>query len=160
MPSFEFESRIAGIVAGIDEVGRGPLAGPVVAAAAIIDRARAPKSLLKLIDDSKRLTEARREKAFAAMAESGCVAYAVAEASVAEIDEINILQATFLAMRRALAPGTALAHTRRSHRPQTSRPCRPKRGSPRLALWHATLQCHHPTESPTQPHALHGSETL
>ena len=103
MPSFEFESRIAGIVAGIDEVGRGPLAGPVVAAAAIIDRARAPKSLLKLIDDSKRLTEARREKAFAAMAESGCVAYAVAEASVAEIDEINILQATFLAMRRALA---------------------------------------------------------
>ena len=103
MPNFEFEMRVAGTVAGIDEVGRGPLAGPVVAAAAIIDRARTPKSLLKLIDDSKKLTEARREKAYAAMVESGCVIFAVAEASVGEIDEINILRATFLAMRRALA---------------------------------------------------------
>ena len=103
MPSFEFETRISGIVAGIDEVGRGPLAGPVVAAAAIIDRARAPASLLKLIDDSKKLSEARRETAYEAMIASGCVGYAIAEASVTEIDRINILQATFLAMRRALA---------------------------------------------------------
>lgn len=103
MPSFEFEMRFSGAVAGIDEVGRGPLAGPVVAAAAIIDRGRAPPSLLALIDDSKKLTEARREKACAAIAGSGCVTFAIAEASVAEIDEINILQATFLAMRRALA---------------------------------------------------------
>ena len=103
MPSFEFETRVSGIVAGIDEVGRGPLAGPVVAAAAVIDRARAPASLLKLIDDSKKLSEARREAAYEAMIASGCVGYAVAEASVAEIDRINILQATFLAMRRALA---------------------------------------------------------
>ena len=103
MPSFDHETRISGIVAGIDEVGRGPLAGPVVAAAAIIDRARAPKSLLKLIDDSKKLSEARREAAYEAMIASGCVGYAIAEASVAEIDRINILQATFLAMRRALA---------------------------------------------------------
>ena len=103
MPSFEFETRVSGIVAGIDEVGRGPLAGPVVAAAAIIDRARAPASLLKLIDDSKKLSEARRETAYEAMIASGCVGYAIAEASVAEIDRINILQATFLAMRRALA---------------------------------------------------------
>ena len=103
MPSFEFETRVSGIVAGIDEVGRGPLAGPVVAAAAIIDRARAPASLLKLIDDSKKLSEARREAAYEAMIASGCVGYAIAEASVAEIDRINILQATFLAMRRALA---------------------------------------------------------
>ena len=103
MPSFDFETRISGIVAGIDEVGRGPLAGPVVAAAAIIDRARAPASLLKLIDDSKKLSEARRETAYEAMIASGCVGYAIAEASVAEIDRINILQATFLAMRRALA---------------------------------------------------------
>ena len=103
MPSFEFETRVSGIVAGIDEVGRGPLAGPVVAAAAIIDRARAPASLLKLIDDSKKLSEARREAAYEAMITSGCVGYAIAEASVAEIDRINILQATFLAMRRALA---------------------------------------------------------
>ena len=103
MPSFEFETRVSGIVAGVDEVGRGPLAGPVVAAAAIIDRARAPASLLKLIDDSKKLSEARRETAYEAMIASGCVGYAIAEASVAEIDRINILQATFLAMRRALA---------------------------------------------------------
>jgi ribonuclease HII len=103
MPSFDFETRIPGIVAGIDEVGRGPLAGPVVAAAAIIDRARAPKSLLKLIDDSKKLSEVRREAAYEAMIASGCVRHAIGEASVAEIDRINILQATFLAMRRALA---------------------------------------------------------
>ena len=103
MPSFDHETRISGIVAGIDEVGRGPLAGPVVAAAAIVDRARAPKSLLKLIDDSKKLSEARREAAYEAMIASGCVGYAIGEASVAEIDRIYILQATFLAMRRALA---------------------------------------------------------
>jgi ribonuclease HII len=101
MPSFSHEKRQSGIVAGIDEVGRGPLAGPVVAAAAIIDRERAPRSLLKLIDDSKKLTEAHRETAYQAMVASGCVTWAVAEASVAEIDAINILQATFLAMRRA-----------------------------------------------------------
>ena len=103
MPSFDHETRISGIVAGIDEVGRGPLAGPVVAAAAVIDRARAPASLLKLIDDSKKLSEVRREAAYEAMIASGCVGYAIAEASVAEIDRINILQATFLAMRRAFA---------------------------------------------------------
>jgi len=103
MPNFEFEMRLRGTVAGIDEAGRGPLAGPVVAAAAIIDRVRAPFSLLKMIDDSKKLTEARREAAFAAMIASGRVRYAIAEATVVEIDRLNILQATFLAMRRAVA---------------------------------------------------------
>jgi ribonuclease HII len=103
MPSFEFEMRVSGTVAGIDEAGRGPLAGPVVAAAAAIDRARSTRSLLRLIDDSKKLTEARREAAFEAMIASGCVRYAVAEATVEEIDRVNILQATFLAMRRAFA---------------------------------------------------------
>lgn len=103
MPSFDFEMRLAGTIAGIDEVGRGPLAGPVVAAAAIIDRARAAPALLRLIDDSKKLSEARREMAFEAMVEAGCVSWAAGEASVEEIDRLNILQATFLAMRRALA---------------------------------------------------------
>ncbi|MBX9946293.1 MAG: ribonuclease HII [Reyranella sp.] len=102
MPSFDHELRCRGLVAGVDEAGRGPLAGPVFAAAAVIDRAQATRKLLKLIDDSKKLTPARREEAYAAMIASGVVRFAVAEASVEEIDRLNILQATFLAMRRAL----------------------------------------------------------
>ncbi len=90
------------MVAGIDEAGRGPLAGPVVAAVAVIDRTAAKRRLLKLIDDSKKLELEDREAAYEAMIASGLVRYAVAEATVEEIDRINILQATFLAMRRAL----------------------------------------------------------
>lgn len=107
MPSFRYELRCEGRVAGIDEAGRGPLAGPVVAAVAVIDRTAAKRKLLKLIDDSKKLALENREEAYAAMVASGLVQFAVAEASVEEIDSINILQATFLAMRRALE---ALAH--------------------------------------------------
>jgi ribonuclease HII len=102
MPSFRHEMRIAGTVAGVDEAGRGPLAGPVVAAAALIDRGAAKRRLLKLIDDSKKLELEDREAAYEAMVASGIVKYAVAEATVEEIDRFNILQATFLAMRRAL----------------------------------------------------------
>jgi ribonuclease HII len=102
MPSFRFELRCEGKVAGIDEAGRGPLAGPVYAAAAVIDRTRATRKLLKLIDDSKKLSHEQREEAYEAMIVSGAVQFAVAEASVEEIDRINILQATFLAMRRAV----------------------------------------------------------
>ena len=102
MPSFRFELRCEGRVAGIDEAGRGPLAGPVYAAAAVIDRTRAARKLLKLIDDSKKLSHERREEAYEAMIASGVVQFAIAEASVEEIDRLNILQATFLAMRRAL----------------------------------------------------------
>ena len=90
------------MVAGIDEAGRGPLAGPVVAAVAVIDRTAARRRLLKLIDDSKKLLEEDREAAYEAMIASGLVKYAVGEATVLEIDRFNILQATFLAMRRAL----------------------------------------------------------
>jgi len=102
MPSFRYELRCEGRVAGIDEAGRGPLAGPVVAAAAVIDRTAARRKLLKLIDDSKKLALENREEAYEAMIASGLVQFAVAEATVEEIDRINILQATFLAMRRAL----------------------------------------------------------
>jgi len=106
MPSFRFELRCetegAAKVAGIDEVGRGPLAGPVVAAVALIDRSVAKRKLLRLIDDSKKLVREDREEAYEAMVSSGAVLFAVGEASVEEIDTINILQATFLAMRRAL----------------------------------------------------------
>jgi ribonuclease HII len=106
MPSFRYELRCAEAgavrIAGIDEVGRGPLAGPVVAAVAVIDRAVARRKLLRLINDSKKLTLEEREEAYEAMLASGVVRYAVGEASVEEIDAVNILQATFLAMRRAL----------------------------------------------------------
>ncbi|MDP1966029.1 MAG: ribonuclease HII [Reyranella sp.] len=102
MPSFRFELRCEGRVAGIDEAGRGPLAGPVYAAAAVIDRTRAARKLLRMIDDSKKLSHEQREEAYEAMVASGVVQFAIAEASVEEIDRINILQATFLAMRRAL----------------------------------------------------------
>jgi ribonuclease HII len=96
MPSFVRERKIAGPVAGIDEVGRGPLAGPVYAAAVILDPARLPRGL----DDSKAMTAEAREKAFEKIMERA-LAVGIACASVEEIDEINILQATMLAMRRA-----------------------------------------------------------
>lgn len=84
-------------VAGIDEVGRGPLAGPVVAAAVILPDAGFPDGL----DDSKKLSAAHREQ-LAAEIRSRAVAWAVAGADVAEIDTLNILNATLLAMRRAV----------------------------------------------------------
>jgi len=86
-----------GLVCGIDEAGRGPLAGPVVAAAVILD-ARAP---IPGLNDSKKLSEKKRD-VLAELIKSQALAWAVEEASVAEIDEINILQATLLAMRRAV----------------------------------------------------------
>ena len=86
-----------GCVAGVDEAGRGPLAGPVVAAAVILDPAR----LIAGLNDSKKLSEAARERLAIEIREKA-VAWAIAEASPVEIDRINILQATFLAMRRAL----------------------------------------------------------
>ena len=85
------------LVAGVDEAGRGPLAGPVCAAAVILHPDRVPDGL----DDSKRLTEAVREKLEPQIQQSA-QAWFVAWASPAEIDQLNILQATMLAMRRAL----------------------------------------------------------
>lgn len=102
LPSLDYEiaaGRNDGlIIAGIDEVGRGPLAGPVVACAVILP---ADISLLPAgITDSKKLTAKRREK-LAPLLREICT-YTLGEASVAEIDAHNILQATFIAMRRAL----------------------------------------------------------
>ncbi len=91
-------------IAGVDEVGRGPLAGPVMAAAVVLPR-RVPRALAELIDDSKKLDAARREVAFAAImaaAAVGRVRVALGAASVAEIHRINILRASLLAMRRAV----------------------------------------------------------
>jgi ribonuclease HII len=91
------------LVCGIDEVGRGPLAGPVVTAAVILDPARPIAGL----NDSKKLTEKRRE-ALAVEIRQQALAWSLGRAEVAEIDQLNILQATFLAMRRAVA-GLAVA---------------------------------------------------
>lgn len=85
------------IVCGVDEAGRGPLAGPVCAAAVILPRDMEIEGL----NDSKKLTDARRRALFRTITEQA-VAYGIAFASEQEIDEINILQATFLAMRRAM----------------------------------------------------------
>ncbi len=85
-------------IAGVDEVGRGPLAGDVVAAAVILDPARPIDGLR----DSKKLSGARREQ-LAELIRNRAIAWAVARASVAEIDRINILQAAMLAMHRAVA---------------------------------------------------------
>jgi ribonuclease HII len=87
----------SGPVAGIDEAGRGPLAGPVVAAAVILDEGRPVEGL----GDSKKLTAECREE-LAPLIQARAIAWAVAWADAAEIDRINILQATFLAMRRAI----------------------------------------------------------
>jgi ribonuclease HII len=101
MPDFSYEARIGGIVAGVDEVGRGPLAGPVVAGAVILPR-NLPATLAEMIDDSKKLSPARRVAVLAALAESGAQ-IALAAASVTEIERLNILQASLLAMRRAIS---------------------------------------------------------
>jgi ribonuclease HII len=87
-----------GLVCGIDEAGRGPLAGPVVAAAVILDPARPIPGL----NDSKKLSEKKRDE-LAVLIRERAVAWAVAEASVEEIDRLNILHATMLAMQRAVA---------------------------------------------------------
>ncbi|WP_313564053.1 ribonuclease HII [Acinetobacter sp.] len=84
-------------IAGVDEAGRGPLVGSVVAAAVILD----PNNPIEGLNDSKKLTEKKREKLFIEIQEKA-LAWAIAEASAAEIDEHNILQASLLAMRRAV----------------------------------------------------------
>ena len=86
------------IIAGVDEAGRGPLAGPVVAAAVILD----PQRPIEGLNDSKKLSEKARER-LAPLIRERALAWAVAEASVAEIDSLNILQASLLAMQRAVA---------------------------------------------------------
>jgi len=97
MPSFALERKTDGPVAGIDEVGRGPLAGPVHAAAVILN----PRKLPRGIDDSKAMSEAKREAAFDEIMRKA-LAVGIGMASVEEIDDINILQATMLAMTRAV----------------------------------------------------------
>ncbi|HEY3596977.1 MAG TPA: ribonuclease HII [Paraburkholderia sp.] len=95
-PGLNFESP-ADIVCGVDEAGRGPLAGPVVAAAVILD----PKRRIRGLDDSKVLSAKKREALYEKIVERS-LAYCVASATVEEIDTLNILHATMLAMKRAV----------------------------------------------------------
>ena len=104
MPDFSFENKYSYPVAGIDEAGRGPLAGPVVAGAVVILNKNLPQELLLSLDDSKKLSPTKREKLYNLLYEQqklGNFLIGVGEASAQEIDDINILQATFLAMKRA-----------------------------------------------------------
>ena len=111
MPDFQHEDGSLKPVAGFDEAGRGPWAGPVVASAVILPRDAMPVSLLTKLDDSKKVRKTARETLFAelrAVAEIG-----IGIASPAEIDEFNILQASMLAMQRAakgltIKPASAL----------------------------------------------------
>jgi len=104
-PDFSLEAAHGGTVAGVDEAGRGPLAGPVLAAAVIFPD-HPPRALAALLDDSKRLDVARRDAAYdalmAARAE-GAALIGVGAASAAEIGRLNILRATHLAMARAIS---------------------------------------------------------
>ncbi|WP_114394848.1 ribonuclease HII [Oleisolibacter albus] len=105
MPDLSHEHRLGhastALVCGVDEAGRGPLAGPVVAAAVILPTGTGIPAWCAGIDDSKALKPARRDALFDTIT-ANALAYGIGSASVAEIDEINILQATFLAMRRAV----------------------------------------------------------
>ncbi len=92
-----FAWDLSGLLAGVDEAGRGPLAGPVVAAAGILD----DRNPIKGLADSKKLSAKQREKLYDEI-RAKALCCSVAQASVEEIDQINILQATLLAMRRAV----------------------------------------------------------
>jgi len=96
MPDFSHEARYGAPVVGVDEAGRGPLAGPVVAAAVLLDPARLPAG----IDDSKALTARKRARIYDELLD--CARVGVGMASVEEIDRLNILWATMLAMHRAV----------------------------------------------------------
>lgn len=123
MPDFSLERKIGGVIAGIDEAGRGPWAGPVIAAAVILDANTLPPLLRDGLDDSKKLSAARRDELFAAL--FGVARLGIGRAEVDEIDRVNILQATLNAMARALAalgivPDAALVDGNRA----PSLPCR------------------------------------
>lgn len=108
MPDFEFEKSFIGRVAGIDEAGRGPWAGPVVASAVVLDLQKMPPLLLAELsgglNDSKKLSIKRRDFLFERLySDDSCIDIGIGIANEEEIDSINILQATFLAMQRSVA---------------------------------------------------------
>ena len=119
---FDYECAYTGkLLAGVDEVGRGPLAGPVVAAAVILD----PDKPIIGLADSKKLSEKKREFLFTEIIEKA-VAWSITRASVEEIDELNILHASMLAMRRAvehLSPAPEYVLVDGNRCPEMAFPC-------------------------------------
>jgi len=95
-PDWHYESQYSGPIAGVDEAGRGPLAGPVVCAAVILD----PKNIPTGLNDSKKLSETKREALFSQILE--CASYGIGMAEPEEVDRINVLAATMIAMQRAV----------------------------------------------------------
>ena len=105
MPDFSFEDMCQGLVVGVDEAGRGPWVGPVVAGAVAFLNRNVHPYLLAHLNDSKKISAKMRESLFALIKEEslkGNLVFGIGQASAQEIDEINILEATFLAMKRAV----------------------------------------------------------
>lgn len=105
MPDFLLEDDVTGVVAGVDEAGRGPWVGPVVAGCAVFLNRSVDSRLLDNLNDSKKLSKKKREMLYDLLwveKEKGNLLLGIGEASAQEIDEINILNASFLAMKRAI----------------------------------------------------------
>lgn len=100
IPNFDFELQVKGFCAGVDEVGRGPLAGPVIACAYVFKTYHLPKDFLDQIDDSKKLSLKKRHRLKDNLNHYGYFGFGAA--SLSEIDNLNILQASLLAMQRAV----------------------------------------------------------
>ena len=99
MPDFSFELNHSGLICGVDEAGRGPWAGPVVAGAAVLNRETLSQALIEGLDDSKKLKAEKREALLLQLEQSDAI-LGIGVASAEEIDQMNILQATMLAMSR------------------------------------------------------------
>lgn len=110
MPDFLLEDEVNGIVAGVDEAGRGPWVGPVVAGCAVFLNRNVDVMLLDNLNDSKKLSKKKREMLYDllhAEAKKGNILIGIGEATAKEIDDINILNASFLAMKRAIKQANA-----------------------------------------------------
>lgn len=110
MPTFEIELLYKGLIGGVDEAGRGPWAGPVVAGVAVFLEPP-PFFLFDNIEDSKKISKAKRELIYGELLKLGSFHYGVGVASVEEIDRLNISKATFLAMKRAVELLPQAPHT-------------------------------------------------
>jgi ribonuclease HII len=138
MPTFEMESSFTGLVGGVDEVGVGPWAGPVVAATAIfLEPTSLPSFLMDGIRDSKKLTKAKREGFYQELINRQDFQYGIGISSVEEIDSLNILQATLLAMKRSTdnipqKPSTLLVDGR--HKPSFDGAVHPMVGGDDISL--------------------------